>query len=298
MSKIFSLLIVLALFAYGWWYVTPHYISTESDQKKIATISYSCNENKKLRAEFFEGEKVEVKEGEMPVPTDTANIYLDDGRNLVLNQTISASGVRYTNQDESFVFWNKGNTALILENNEEKNYIGCIAVADQPAGTNLNGVYTNSSNGFSIRIPDGYEIDESYQRELTPEKVISGTRFYIPESKAMGTNLANDSYISIEKIPNTDSCSADLFFDTTIGGAKNIQENDMTYSIAGNDEAAAGNRYEEIVFAIPGSIPCVGVRYFIHYGVMENYEEGTVAEFNRDELIREFDLIRYTLIQA
>lgn len=298
MSKIYGVFILLALFVYGWWYVTPHYVSTESSQKLINTVTYFCSENKTIKADFFAGEKKEIVLGEMPIPTDTVNVYLSDGTNLILNQTISASGARYANQDESFVFWSKGNTVLILENNEEKNYIGCIVVESQPEGTNLSEVYVNSSEGFSIRIPQGYEVDESYQKELESEEIIKGIRFYVPEVKTQGTNLSNDSYISIEKLSNVEACSADLFFDTTIGGAQNINENTETFSVAGNDDAAAGNRYEEIVYAIPGSIPCVGVRYFIHYSVFENYEEGTIVEFDKDELIREFDLIRKTLIQA
>ncbi len=298
MSKIYGILILLALFAYGWWYVTPHYISTESSQKLINTVSYSCNDSKTIKAEFFEGEKKEVMEGEFPTPTDTVNIYLSDGRNFILNQVVSASGVRYINNDETFVFWTKGNTALILENNEEKDYQGCIVVTEQPEGSNLSEIYTNPSEGFSIRIPQGYEIDETYQKELAPENIINGIRFYIPEIKSEGTNLLNDSYISVEKIDNTNTCSADQFLSSTIGGAQNITEDATVYSVAGYDEAAAGNRYEEVVFAIPGSFPCVGIRYFIHYGVLENYEENSVIEFDKDELMREFDLIRKTLIQA
>lgn len=43
-------------------------------------------------------------------------LNLSDGRILTLPQTISASGARYANSDESFVFWNKGDTAFIDEN--------------------------------------------------------------------------------------------------------------------------------------------------------------------------------------
>ncbi|MEI6843118.1 MAG: MliC family protein [bacterium] len=35
---------------------------------------------------------------------------------IYLTQTISASGARYANADESFVFWNKGNTAFVEQN--------------------------------------------------------------------------------------------------------------------------------------------------------------------------------------
>lgn len=40
----------------------------------------------------------------------------DRKETLVLSQTISASGARYANGDESFVFWNKGDTAFVTEN--------------------------------------------------------------------------------------------------------------------------------------------------------------------------------------
>ena len=45
-------------------------------------------------------------------------VHLEFGwqKTLYLPQTISASGARYASSDESFVFWNKGNTAFIQEN--------------------------------------------------------------------------------------------------------------------------------------------------------------------------------------
>ena len=46
----------------------------------------------------------------------TVNLDLWDGRAITLPQARSADGARYANADESFVFWNKGNSALIQEN--------------------------------------------------------------------------------------------------------------------------------------------------------------------------------------
>ncbi len=43
-------------------------------------------------------------------------LNLSDGRILTLPQTVSASGARYANSNESFVFWNKGDGAFIEEN--------------------------------------------------------------------------------------------------------------------------------------------------------------------------------------
>jgi membrane-bound inhibitor of C-type lysozyme len=51
-------------------------------------------------------------------------LTLADGRELHLPQVVSGSGARYANADESFVFWNKGNTAFVEENGK-RTYSGC-----------------------------------------------------------------------------------------------------------------------------------------------------------------------------
>ena len=50
------------------------------------------------------------------LPEDkTVDIELSDGRKIILPHAMSGSGARYANADESFVFWNKGDTAFIEE---------------------------------------------------------------------------------------------------------------------------------------------------------------------------------------
>jgi hypothetical protein len=71
-----------------------------------------------------------------------------------------------------------------------------------------------------------------------------------------------------------------------------VTDNDVTYSFASSSDAAAGNRYEESVYALPGSEPCLAIRTFIHYGVFENYASGTVRVFDRESLNKTFALIR------
>ena len=66
----------------------------------------------------------------------------------------------------------------------------------------------------------------------------------------------------------------------------------IMYSIASSTGAAAGNRYEEVVYALPGSNPCLAVRTYIHYGVLENYATGTVKAFDRAALEKSFVAIR------
>lgn len=68
------------------------------------------------------------------------------------------------------------------------------------------------------------------------------------------------------------------------------------FNVASSTGAGAGNRYEEIVYAIPGTNPCQAVRYFIHYSFFENYPVGTVREFDKKTIVTQFDQIRRTLI--
>lgn len=85
----------------------------------INSTTFNCAENKSIRALVFK---------------DKVELTLSDKRDLLLLQAVSASGARYVNSDESFVFWNKGNTAYIVEG-ETTTFKDCIEVS---AGTGTN----------------------------------------------------------------------------------------------------------------------------------------------------------------
>ncbi len=67
----------------------------------VSDVLFSCDAGKSIHSIFRSSE---------------VNLELSDGRSLSLSQTIAASGIRYTNDDESFIFWSKGETAFIEEN--------------------------------------------------------------------------------------------------------------------------------------------------------------------------------------
>ena len=260
-------------------------------------IDYSCDSGKSIHAVFTEsGQTITQSEDMPPIPTGTAVVTLSDGRTLDLKQTISADGVRYANSDESFVFWGKGNSVLVLENDVEKDYQGCIMVAPKTASSNLPQIYSNSKMGFSLRLPADYKIDSSkYYQGLGQRQDISGVKFTIPSTVASGTNLSNDSYLSVEEIPTTQMCDASLF--TYKGVATStLLENNVEYSIASTSDAGAGNRYEESIYALPGNNPCIAVRYLVHYSVFENYPAGMVKQFDKQSLLNQFNQIRRTLV--
>lgn len=296
MKKIIGIvfvIVILAVAGYGIWYFEQQQGNNQNSNQNqtiqspepTAKANYACNEGKTISAAFYKGEQKPVEPGQMPTPSGTVKVTLSDGRNFNLPQTISADGSRYANSDESFVFWSKGNGALVLENNKEKNYIGCVAVADNPG--NLPKVYSDGTAGFSIRYP----------ADFTAVKTAKGVMLAIPASLAAGTNLSSaDTGVSVEIIPASQTCDAKMF----LKGYSNVQlqtktENGIDYSFAAVSQGAAGNFYEEDIYAIPETNPCIGIHYLIHSTNIANYPAGTVTAFDKDALLKVFDNIRNSL---
>ncbi len=167
-------------------------------------------------------------------------------------------------------------------------------VVEQPA------TQTYATSTYSISYPADFTVDTSYQYDqVNPKKPISGVKFTIPGAMATGTNLSSDTYISVESLPRAKNCTGDIYLAANVRPFTESTAS-TTYSVATSTGAAAGNRYEESVYAIKGSNPCTAVRYFIHYGAIENYpaagEPGAVTEFDRAALLAAFDKIRNSLV--
>jgi len=99
-ATIIFTLAIIAGFYMGKYVERNMYPVTVSVPKVIATAKYFCDNDKTISAIFRER---------------SVSLLLSDGRTITLPQAISASGARYANAEESFVFWNKGDTAFIQE---------------------------------------------------------------------------------------------------------------------------------------------------------------------------------------
>lgn len=93
--------------------------------KLVSSVSYLCDGKKTIKADYYNGPVISAKAGEMPIPSGKVNLDLNDGRKMSLNQTISASGIRYATDDEKIVFWSKGEGAFMTENDKET-FSNCI----------------------------------------------------------------------------------------------------------------------------------------------------------------------------
>lgn len=171
--------------------------------------------------------------------------------------------------------------------------------AAQGAAADTN---TYATSTFSVVYPSDFTADASYiYDQVNPKKPISGVKFTIPGAMATGTNLSNDSYVAVEWLPRAKNCTGDIYLAANVR-PQEVAEGGIMYSVASSTGAAAGNIYDETVYALSTSSPCTAVRYFIHSGNIGNYpapgEPGSVREFDRAALMSAFDSIRHALLPA
>jgi len=172
-----------------------------------------------------------------------------------------------------------------------------LAFADGAGDAASWPAYKSSKLGFSISHPEGWSVNPDFTyTELGPGKSIAGVSFTIPEALAKGTNLSRDSYLSVETLAGATDCTAAAFLPDGIEGPKTVEEDGTNWSVATMQDAGAGNFYDETVYAIPGTKPCIAVRYSIHSTNIANYDPGTVKEFDRAALIETFDEMRLSLV--
>lgn len=156
--------------------------------------------------------------------------------------------------------------------------------------------FASSTMGISFKYPPGFVLADSYSNiSVNPKKPIAGVKLTLPLAMATGTNLSADSGISIEQLPRANNCTGDIYLAANVR-PKKIVEGAVTYSLATSSEGAAGNVYEEWIYAVASSSPCTAVRYFLHSTQVGNYATGTVRAFDRAALLAEFDKIRQSLV--
>lgn len=284
-ANLWTVIVVLVIFCLGAFYLFGEWGSGKNQQVSNAGVEnlFSCANEKTVLATFSNN-------------PDAVFIKLIDGRSFTLPRAISGSGARYANSDESLVFWNKGNTAFVTENGVDV-YTSCVLIAPDSGG--LARYLTDSSGDFSVRYPADYTLNAAYKYDgLGPDKTIGGIKLTIASTTAEGTNLSSyDTGVSIEKISDVKNCSASLFLypDERLKVSTTTDGN-VTYSVASTTGVGLGNYYEETVFAVADTNPCVAVRYLVHSTNIQNYEPGAVKEFDRAALFSTLDKIRRSLV--
>src|SRR5689334_10965956 len=165
------------------------------------------------------------------------------------------------------------------------------AGAQPPTGWRI---YGDTKLGFSIAYPRKWHVDRVHVY-ATPvdNRRITGVAFVVPGSLAARTNLSTDSYVSVESVPGAGPCSASAFLQIR-DTERTEDQGDLHWSIGTAGDAGAGNFYDETVYALKSSKPCLGIRYFIHSTNVDNNPPGTVRQFDKAALVKLFDRIRST----
>jgi len=92
-----------------------------------ASVDYRCDGGRTLAAQYFNGPLRTAPDGR-PIPGGRVDLVLGDGRRLSLPQTLSGSGIRYADADETVVFWSKGDGAFLEEGPAQAvSYANCKA---------------------------------------------------------------------------------------------------------------------------------------------------------------------------
>lgn len=117
--KILIILFMVALFAVGFYFGKNSLLEKEAGiedgSSTITPATFTCDEDKSIQSLFYDNK---------------VTLNLSDGRTMNLMSTISASGARYSNWNDSFVFWNKGNTAFIMEG-DETTFVNCVQETEE-----------------------------------------------------------------------------------------------------------------------------------------------------------------------
>jgi len=143
-------------------------------QTPTAEAEFTCEGDKSVHAAFYP-ERVDLR--------------LSDGRTVELPQTISASGARYANADETLVFWNKGNTAFITEGTGgDETYSNCVTTTQADAAP--------AAPAPTVEAEFTCDGDKSVHAAFYPEKVdlrlSDGRTVELPQTiSASGARYAN-----------------------------------------------------------------------------------------------------------
>jgi len=153
--------------------------------------------------------------------------------------------------------------------------------------------YTDAQYGFSIAYPPAFTADTDHDyTALGPGMDIRGVAFMVPSGTASGTNLGRDSYLSVE-VFTRGQCSPKLFL-ADPQNVHAVREGGRSWTVATSTDMGAGNMYDETVYVLDANTPCTAVRYFLHSGNIDNYDNSAVRAFDRGALVATFDQIRRT----
>ncbi|MFA6253904.1 MAG: MliC family protein [Candidatus Paceibacterota bacterium] len=210
----------------------------------INAVTFNCQDEKAIDAIFFK---------------DRAELTLNDGRHLLLNQAVSASGARYANRDESFVFWNKGDTAFITEKDplaslgtSKTTFANCVLAENNQTGT----VEQYFSQNLKTFVDDETGITFQY-----PDKILTK---YIETV---------DWPPKVQELREPFSCVETGAETGRAGKTARQIINGQDYCVTKESEGAAGSIYTNYVYAFPYNNTTIIFTFSLRFVQCDNYDD-------------------------
>lgn len=124
--------------------------NNEGNTPEIVSVNYMCEGGSSIVANYNNTD-------------DNVALVLSDGREMTLPLAVSASGARFANEDESVVFWNKGNGAF-LEEGGVTTFEDCVA-----EGTEVEEVEPEAEATSAEGVEPALEAEEETPAEEVAE---------------------------------------------------------------------------------------------------------------------------------
>ncbi|MFN8411545.1 MAG: hypothetical protein U0Z26_04075 [Anaerolineales bacterium] len=149
--------------------------------------------------------------------------------------------------------------------------------------------YHNPSTGLSITYPDSFApvLPPFGNYKIKPELTLQ----LIDTSSLYKTNLG-EAYIFISSSSDSQVVATCTESNQNAEGEQilgNESLNGFTFVHSSSTGAGAGNYYDQDIHRMVNNNVCYEVIFFMHSSNIGNYVDGTVKEFNRDDLMKKFN---------
>lgn len=221
---------------------------------RVNAVEFLCDNNKSIGATFYPDNDTHV------------DLKLSDGRVLPVPRAISGSGARYANSDESFVFWNKGDTAFITENGTTT-YANCaLPNSSDISSNNQTQAFTESTttNGASFRYPAALPTKYIHLVYWPPQAQVLSELFICTEG---GKEIAQAGITSKQIISGHNYC------------------------VTKESEGAAGSIYTNYAYAFQKNGRVVILTFTLRFVQCVNYSEPNQSECQNERNIFNIDHI-------
>jgi membrane-bound inhibitor of C-type lysozyme len=266
---IWSTIIILIIISVG------AYLFINSQKKSSAgdIVNFYCQEGN-LKAQFGKNYVV---------------ITFADGKNILLPQATSGSGIRYEMGSTTFI--GEGDNASLTEGNKTT-YTNCIA--GNISTNNNTNTFTDNGKTFSFAYPNqyilhggdfGYSQDWSYATNNSDMGLLLA-RVDIPRTFFTGKTNFGEAKFTVGTSADPDAVKSCLKYQYgETGTTTTVTINGRQFAKIQFTDVGAGNYYDVTSYRTVYNEQCYAVEYIVHSSNIYNYDPSQgVKEFDKAKI--------------